>query len=85
MNTTNTSPLKLWLISQTACNGYDSYDSAVVAAVTEEDARNIHPGFGRMSVSSSWCQTPEQVSVEYLGLAEPTVEPGVVLASFNAG
>lgn len=35
--------MKLWLIQQTANEGYDTYDSAVVAAETEEDARRTHP------------------------------------------
>lgn len=35
--------LFLWLISQSANDGYDKYDSAVVCAATEEDARHVHP------------------------------------------
>ena len=35
--------MKLWLISQTENEGYDTYDSAVVAAETENAARLIHP------------------------------------------
>lgn len=37
------SELKLWLISQDDNDGYDTYDSAVVAAETEKDARETHP------------------------------------------
>src|SRR6266550_3316382 len=33
--------MKLWLISQYVNAGYDTYDSAVVAAETEEEARLI--------------------------------------------
>jgi hypothetical protein len=36
--------MKLWLISQSENNGYDTFDSAVVAAETEEEARLIYPG-----------------------------------------
>ena len=36
--------MKLWLISQSENNGYDTYDSAVVAAETEEEARVMYPG-----------------------------------------
>jgi hypothetical protein len=36
--------MKLWHISQTENNGYDTYDSAVVAAETEDAARRWHPG-----------------------------------------
>lgn len=35
--------MKLWLISQSENNGWDTYDSAVVAAETEDEARNIYP------------------------------------------
>ena len=35
--------MKLWLISQNENNDYDTYDSAVVAAETEEEARHIYP------------------------------------------
>ena len=35
--------MKLFLLSQDYVSGYDTYDSAVVAAESESDARNIHP------------------------------------------
>lgn len=35
--------MKLYLISQDKLDGYDTYDSAVVAAKDEFDARTIHP------------------------------------------
>lgn len=35
--------LKLWLIEQEQNGGYDTYDSAIVAAYTEEAAKTIHP------------------------------------------
>lgn len=35
--------MKLFKIWQTENNGYDTYDSAVVAAESEEDAVNINP------------------------------------------
>lgn len=33
----------LYLISQSVNEGYDTYDSAVVCAATEDDAKHIHP------------------------------------------
>jgi hypothetical protein len=39
--------VKLWLIYQDANSGYDTYDSAVVAAETEDEARRTHPGSER--------------------------------------
>ena len=76
--------LKLWLISQNEHVGLDSYDSAVVAAKTEEEARLINPD-GEWKLYSAWCSSPDKVHVEYLGIATEGVEPGIVLSSFNAG
>lgn len=78
------SRLKLWLISQEENTGWDTYDSAVVAAKTEEEARLINPD-GEWNLSSAWCSSPERVHIEYLGIATEGVEPGIVLSSFNAG
>lgn len=36
--------MKLYLISQSINNSYDTYDSAVVAARNEIEAARIHPG-----------------------------------------
>lgn len=76
--------MKLWRISQTRYEGYDIYDSAVVASETEDGARNIHPG-GYKFGSGAWADTPEQVDVEYLGEAAEGIAEGVIVASFNAG
>ena len=39
----NENTLNLYLIRQTVNNGFDTFDSAVVAARDEEDARSINP------------------------------------------
>lgn len=36
--------MKLWRIARTDIGGYDTYDSAVVAALDETQARSVHPG-----------------------------------------
>lgn len=84
--------MKLYLISQTKNTDYDTYDSAVVCAPDEETARNMNPADGQqMTIEnwknpwSSWCSSPEQVTVQYLGEASPSINPGVICASFNAG
>lgn len=78
--------MKLWKISQTANDGYDTYDSAVVAAETEDEARLMHPDGGalRNSLYDSWVRHPEDVKVEYLAYAVG-LDAGIILASFNAG
>ncbi len=39
--------MNLYLISQSTNNGYDTYDSAVVAAESEQEAQKIHPNPNR--------------------------------------
>jgi len=81
--------MKLWLITQDVNRGYDTYDSAVVAAEDRDAARLIDPsnrGWDRPWNSyDSWCQSPQQVAVEYLGEAKNGTKEGIILASFNAG
>jgi hypothetical protein len=78
--------MQLWLIKQSQNNGYDTFDSAVVAAELEEDARQTHPGSGEWGESYPvWADTPEQVTVELIGDAVPGIKAGVICASFNAG
>ena len=76
--------MKLWRISQTANDNYDTFDSAVVAAKTEDEARLIHPGGYGKGYEGCWAK-PEKVSVEYIGEARTGMEAGVIVASFNAG
>jgi len=77
----------LYLISQDSNDGYDTYDSLIVCAKDEEEARNIHPGiFGEWRDNVSyWCKTSNLVKVKYIGIAANEIDYGVVLASFNAG
>lgn len=75
--------MKLYLISQDVNNGYDTFDSAVVAAKTEEDARKIEIGMVS-EYFSEWCK-PEHVKVKLIGEASSGIPEGIILASFNAG
>lgn len=84
--------MKLWLIVQMERRGYDTYDSAVVAAETADEAIKVHPDDyegsserSRIWESYTWASSPDRVSAEYLGEAAADVKPGVILASFNAG
>lgn len=60
---------------------WDTYDSAVVVANSESEAREIRePGV------LWWVQPIEDLKVEIVGIAdESIVEPCVLVASFNAG
>jgi hypothetical protein len=78
--------MKLWLISQDVNRGYDTYDSAVVAAMTEREALQTHPSGGEWNNwGDCWANNPEQVTASFVGDAAPGTLAGVVLASFNAG
>ena len=85
--------MKLWLISQNINDDYDTYDSAVVVAKNEEEARRIHPN-GQLvwdgatlnewgAPYSTWVH-PSNVQVTLIGTARKGLT-GVVCASFNAG
>ncbi len=80
--------MNLYLISQSENTGYDTYDSAVVAAPTSHAARRMQPD-GRLWPPELWCQDwatkPENVTVKLLGLARANIKQGVICASFNAG
>ena len=80
--------MNLYLLTQTEETGYDTYDSVVVAAKSEDEARKIHPSewvvdwddFGGV-----WCKEPESVIVKLIGKAVKGTQSGVILSSFNAG
>lgn len=85
--------LYVWKIRQSEVDYLDTYDSAVVVASTEDEARKIHPcerdantGNWPKSYRTSWASTWENVSVEKLGRLESTMFKAgdVVCSSFNA-
>jgi len=84
--------MNIYKITQSENNGYDTYDAAIVIAPDESAARYIHPDGdltwskkGAWDYSYSWCCSPDEVTVELIGVAIDTAPAGVVLASFNAG
>ena len=80
--------MKLYYIHQDQNDGYDTYDSAVVAAESEEAARATHPSTNNgcwNDTYPSWANSPEHVGVRLLGEALPNVSAGVICSSFNAG
>lgn len=77
--------MKLYYVSQKENNDYDTFDSMVVAAESEEAARNTTPdGHPFTANYGSWASSPDNVTVELI--AEDTnQDAGVICASFNAG
>lgn len=83
--------MNLYLISQDVNNDYDTYDSAVVAAKSEDEAKQLHPRGNDEKVSefdgmggSTWAAI-ENVQCIKIGTAVKGTKQGVILASFNAG
>lgn len=80
--------MNLYLIEAGKWLGYDTYNGAVVAAKSEEDARTIHPGnqdeWG--DANRTWVATPADVAtVKLIGVAAPGIERGPVLSDYHAG
>lgn len=76
--------------------GYDQYDSFIVIAGSEDEARSTHPSdFVGDFISEeqafgcdvSWCSYADrhELKVELIGTALEDQHKGVVLSSFNAG
>lgn len=77
---------------------YDTFDRVIVAAKSGPQARLIHPKsnggsaykschvgvWDGIDTTTSWCDA-DKVILTYIGVAAKGMEPGVVLASFNAG
>ena len=81
----------IYRLSQIHNQKYDTYDSVIVVADTEEEAVLIHPAAGEIwyAPDESWNKwdvawaSAEHLTVELVGTTELTSQ--VLLASFNAG
>jgi hypothetical protein len=93
--------LYLFLVSQSEQRGYDTFDSFVCAAASEEEARNLNPEaiWGpkknfpipidwdkQANVRDpSWATRRESVEAKLLGVALHGTSPGVICASYCSG
>ena len=81
--------MKLFLLTQTDNKGYDTYDSCVVCAENEDEAKNIDPNGDPFEPSDSfccWARTLKGIECEYIGEASEGIKKGtVIINSFNAG
>lgn len=91
--------LYLWKISQSVNTNYDTWDSAVVVAATEDAARRIHPSDHYESLDwpwwdashwphgNGWAPTLEDVRAEKLApLGNSDYKAGSrIIVSFNSG
>lgn len=92
MNTTTETKPQLYLyhISQNVRRGYNTFDSAVVCAESEEEAQRTHPSHlvgpnDSWEDEYTWATCPAEVSVRHIGTAAPHIAKGVICTSFNAG
>jgi len=80
--------MKLYLLSQDDNHNYDTYDSVLVCAENEEDARTITPNgdtFKENEQYTSWARSASSISCQEIGTANEGQVRGVIIASFNAG
>lgn len=85
--------LKLYLLTQNDNNGYDTYDSCIVCAKDEKEAKTISPEGGifvettgkRVSLRTSWALRSSSITCEEIGTANENQKKGVILSSFNEG
>lgn len=77
--------MNIYLLSQSDNRGYDTYDSCVVYAESEDAARLILPSEYAEFGGGTWASSPEGVTVKYLGATGNVAGPGLILASFKSG
>lgn len=87
--------MNLYLMSREGETGYDEFEGFVVAAISPEKARCVHPR--EHLADQDWMDNPdsrfrdiwftfnerENIKCKFLGKTK--LKAGVVLASFNAG
>lgn len=73
---------------------YDMYDSMVVCAGSDHEARHIYPNELEENDPENWWDnedytwqwtTPDKVRVTFIGTAKMGIKSSVICASFNAG
>lgn len=81
--------MNLYLLEQDINGYWDTYDSAIVCAESEAEAVKIHPDGdffdSGWTSTDDWVETPSKVKCKKIGVADKSIEKGVILASFNAG
>lgn len=90
--------LNIYLVSQDENGGYDTYDSFVCVAKSEEEARLFHPEGWIMTLDekgglplhhngwslTSWAFSIDEVKVKHIGVADDSYkESQVLIASYH--
>ena len=83
--------MNLYLIRQESNHNYSIYWGAVVAAYSEEIAKDIHPD-GRKELidwrseecgGSDWVKERKNVIIEFIGIAKADKKQGVIFSSYH--
>ena len=89
--------MKIFKVERTDHIDYDEYDSVIVVAADEQQARETHPRCGNewdsedecwTDGASGWTYDISSLEVEFLGNYLSQVgpdRPGPIMGSFNAG
>ena len=86
--------MKLYLLTQTEHNGYDTYDACIVCAENEEDAKTISPVYNYDTKDNTfredhtwdeWASKIEFITCKEIGEANSNIPRGLILDSYNAG
>ncbi len=86
--------MKIFLLTQSVNNDYDTYDSCIIIAENKNDAKIIScekleygDRIEKTDRYSSWVGKDkiDSINIEYIGEAKEGSEQEVVCSSFNAG
>lgn len=79
--------MNIYKLENFTVTGYDTYDSCIVTANSEEEACQIHPAFNGTYWGESYntWRKPSDVQVKLIGVTDLYDKPTVILSSFNAG
>ena len=73
----------IYKLSQNEHRGYDTFDSCVVIASTEDSAKELSIRILCKYDDEVWCSDPDKIKAELIGCSNLSEQ--LVLSSFNAG
>ena len=80
--------MKLYLLHQNDNNNYDTYDSILVCAENEAEAKTITLTghlFEESEEYTEWARKASAITCKEIGEANGEQTRGVIIASYNAG
>lgn len=81
--------MNIYLLTQDVNVDWDTYDSAIVCAESEAEAVKFHPDgtfFDSMWLATyDWVKMPSDVKCQKIGVADESIEKGVILDVYFPG